>query len=144
MNSTTKTKQPFYKKKAFIIIATLLLLALLGKIFGSGGDAQEQNNDDRQTETVDKSSIENNNAKALEAIKTEPKVAEALITNANVLYVSVKDDGTRRDGYAEYLCQVLREYGSNVNRVKVTEVGTTKSPDRDNAYGILLGEAYCN
>jgi len=84
-----------------------------------------------------------NNSKALAEIKKEPKVIEAIITDVNVLYISVKDDGTDRSGYASYLCEILRENKASCNRIKVVEAGTTKHPKADNAYGILLGESYC-
>jgi hypothetical protein len=83
------------------------------------------------------------NNKALAEIKNEPKVIEAIITDVNVLYVSVSDDGTDRSGYASYLCEILRENKATCNRVKVVKAGTTKNPKADNAYGILLGESYC-
>lgn len=83
------------------------------------------------------------NEKALAEIRKEPKVFEAIITDANVLYVSVTDDGTRRDGYASYLCEILRENGAKASRVKVVKVNSTNHPDRDNAYGVLLGESWC-
>lgn len=83
------------------------------------------------------------NALALEAIKKEPKVIEALITEANVLYASVIDDGTSRKGYAEYLCMVLKDYNTTVTKVKVVKAGSTDDPNKDNAYGILLGECNC-
>jgi len=79
----------------------------------------------------------------LKLILEEPKVLDAFITDARVLYVAVISDGTRRDGYARYLCEVVRAEHAKVDRVKVVEYGTTKSPKRDNAYGILLGEAWC-
>lgn len=79
---------------------------------------------------------------ALNAVKKEKKVKEAIMTEANVLYVAVIDDGTRRDGYAEYLCAVLKDYGVQM-RIKVVKFGSTNSPKRDNAYGILLGESWC-
>lgn len=80
----------------------------------------------------------------LKAVRKEPKVKEAIITDANVLYAAVIDDGTRRDGYAAYLCELVREHDRTVNRVKIVEYGTiVKHPDRDNAFGILLGESWC-
>jgi hypothetical protein len=83
------------------------------------------------------------NEEALIEIRAEPKVREAIITEANVLYVSVDDDGTRRDGYASYLCEILKEKKAKADRVKVVKVNSANAPDRDNAYGILLGEAWC-
>jgi len=84
-----------------------------------------------------------NNKKALEALQSEPKVKEAIITDANVLYVSVEDDGTNRKGYADYLCQVLAENGSTISWIKIVKVGSTNDPKADNAYGVLLGETHC-
>ena len=70
----------------------------------------------------------NENEKAIEEIRKEEKVKEALITEANVLYVSVLDDGTRRDGYAQYLCEVLKDFNTSVKRVKVVEFNSTNDP----------------
>lgn len=84
------------------------------------------------------------NKTALEEIKKEPKVKEAIITDANVLYVSVEDDQTRRDGYAQYICEVLREHKSTIGWVKVVKVGSANEENSDNAYGVLLGEYMCN
>lgn len=84
-----------------------------------------------------------NNISALQEIRKEPKVVEAIITDANVLYVSVYDDGTRRDGYASYLCEILKEHSSTIKKVKITKAGSTNDPNKDNAYGVLLGESQC-
>ncbi len=85
-----------------------------------------------------------NNVKALNKIKKEPKVQDAIITDANVLYVNVSDDGTRRDGFAEYLCQILREQNATTNWVKIVKSGSSNDPNKDNSYGVLLGESLCN
>ena len=84
-----------------------------------------------------------NNILALEEIQKEPKVIEAIITDANVLYVTVEDDGTSRDGYASYLCEVLNANEASTNWVKVVKVNSAKDPNADNAYGVLLGESNC-
>ena len=86
---------------------------------------------------------EANNRAALQKIKAEPKVLDAVITDANVLYVGVVNDGTRRDGYASYCCEVLSDFDTKVKMVKVVENGSSTSPRRDNAYGILLGQSFC-
>jgi hypothetical protein len=74
-------------------------------------------------------------------VRNEPKVIEAMITDAKVLYVSVRDDGTRRTGYAEYLCMIAKS--NFVERVKVIKVNSQNDPNRDNSYGVLLGESWC-
>ena len=86
---------------------------------------------------------EPNNKLALDEIRKEPKVKEAIITDANVLYITVEDDGTNRDGYASYICELLREKNASTNWVKVVKVNSTNDPNSDNAYGVLLGESHC-
>lgn len=84
-----------------------------------------------------------NNIKALEVIKKEIKVKDAIITDANVLYVSVEDDGTLRNGYAQYLCEILNENNATTAWVKIVKVNSSNDSESDNAYGVLLGEAHC-
>jgi hypothetical protein len=142
MSNTTTEQTPFYKRKPFLIIGSILLLALIGKLFGGNETTYTKN-----TETINKVDSKQTelqaNEKALSEIRKEKKVIEAIVTDANVLYVSVKDDGTKRNGYAEYLCQILKENNATIDRVKITKVGSTNDPKKDNAYGVLLGECYC-
>jgi hypothetical protein len=49
---------------------------------------------------------------AIQEIEAEPKVVEAMFQNGGrVLWVSMQDDGTSRDGFADYLCLILSEAG---------------------------------
>jgi hypothetical protein len=75
--------------------------------------------------------------------REEPKVIEAFINDARVMYVTVLDDGTRRDGYACYLCDRLNARRASVWKVNVVAAGSHRSSRRDNAYGILLGDCEC-
>jgi|TARA_R110002033_G_C3894949_1_gene239255 hypothetical protein len=84
------------------------------------------------------------NITALEEIKKEPKVKEAIITDVNVLYVSVEDDSTNRNGFAQYLCEILNEHKATTKWVKIVKFNSINDPNRDNAYGVLLGESNCN
>jgi hypothetical protein len=73
----------------------------------------------------------------------EPSVKDFVLTEAKVLYISVISDGTRRDGLASYFCQQMKDNGISVDQVKIIKFGSQNHPDRDNAYGILLGESWC-
>ncbi len=73
-------------------------------------------------------------------MKDEPKVKDHVLTEANVFYASLIDDGTRRDGFAEYLYYTLKGEGIMVFKVVIVRVGSQKDPKRDNAYGVKLGE----
>ncbi len=84
------------------------------------------------------------NKKLIEVIKQQKKILDYVITDANVLYVTLADDGTSRNGYASYLCQEVKDTNSSVTRVKIVKLGSQNDPNKDNAYGVLLGECYCN
>jgi hypothetical protein len=49
--------------------------------------------------------------KSISLIKNEPKVRDAIWSAPGSLWVSVNDDGTRRDGYAEYIWLLTRDAG---------------------------------
>lgn len=84
-----------------------------------------------------------NDIKALEEIRTEKRVEEAIITDANFLYISMRSHGESQLGYARYLCQLLYDHRAKTKFVKIVEYGTTNHPDAESAYGVLAGECYC-
>lgn len=110
-----------------VVVIIMLIVVIPNKWFGKYAQAEPSNS----------------HTALIEEIKKEPKVIEVLVTDANVLYVSVRDDGTNRNGYAEYLCGIAKENHGNISTVKVVKSGSTKAKNRDNAYGILLGESNC-
>lgn len=76
-------------------------------------------------------------------LSEEPKAKDAFITDVKVLYISVVDDGTNRNGLASYFCDRVKESGVDVVRVKIVKAGSTNDSNRNNSYGILLGEYWC-
>jgi hypothetical protein len=62
--------------------------------------------------------------KATGLIRSEPKVVEAMFPNesSGSFWASVRDDGSRRDGFAQYLCVVLFEAGMPVGQSVVIRV----------------------
>ncbi|QYS86319.1 hypothetical protein JJC03_15575 [Flavobacterium oreochromis] len=125
--------------KTKLIIGAVLFVAVLGGVKACKGESESV-----PQETVKKDNSEAINKAAVEVIKKEPKVKDAFLTDANILYVAVESDGTDRSGYASYICETLKENKAKIDAVKVVEFGTTNSPDKDNAYGVLLGESRCN
>lgn len=73
-------------------------------------------------------------------MKDEPKVKDYVLTDANVFYASVLDDGNNRNGYANYLYYLLKEEGIKVYKVVIVKLGSQKDPKRNNAYGVFLGQ----
>lgn len=115
------------RKTVFIVLGGLFVFLLCVQSFKNSQPSAKKENALHKT--------------ALTKALAEPKVKDAYINDANVLYAAVLDDGTRRDGYAMYLCGEVRNFG--VDRVKVIKYGSSKDPNRDNAYGVLLGECDC-
>lgn len=79
---------------------------------------------------------------ALAAVKKEKKVKDATWNSRGFpsLIVGVWDDKTRRDGYAQYLCGVLKDHGVKGGKVRIldqaaalkdewTELGTADCPN---------------
>lgn len=130
---------------------TATILLIISLLYSCEPKKKEETNTQKKEEvkTETKQKVESEisetdaNEKLLTEIRKDKIVVEAIITTANVLYVSVVDDGNRRDDFAEYLCQYLKKNNSKVGWVKITKAGSTNDPNRDNAYGVLLGESYC-
>lgn len=71
----------------------------------------------------------------------EPRAKDALWTSHDVFKVGVIDDGTSRDGYASYVCQVLYEHGFKGQKVWVQIIDIVKLT-RNNDW-VKLGESHC-
>lgn len=72
---------------------------------------------------------------------SEPKVKDAIWTRPDVFKVGVYDDGSKRDGFALYVCQVLAENGFGGDRVTVQVVDIVRLVA--NGEWIKLGSARC-
>lgn len=71
----------------------------------------------------------------------EPKVKDALWTSQKIFKVGVIDDKTPRDGYANYVCEVLYDYGFKGLGiwVQVVDIARLKQTGK----WVKLGEAHC-
>lgn len=78
---------------------------------------------------------------AITLAKAEKKVIDATWAQAISFWVSVADDGTRRDGFAEYLCLVLTEAGRPAGEFVVVKVWDHAAMVKDNLKEI--GRAEC-
>ncbi len=61
---------------------------------------------------------------AVSNLQKEKKIVEVAFANdrPTSLWISVRDDGTRRDGYAEYACLVLAQSGMPAGQFTVIHV----------------------
>jgi hypothetical protein len=81
--------------------------------------------------------------KIKEELKEWTEVKDIVLTDANVLYIAILDDGVKKDVYADYVCTFLKSKRIKVDMVKIVKYGSMKDPKRDNAYGVLLGKCFC-
>lgn len=79
--------------------------------------------------------------KALSAVKAEKTVLDAKwrMPNQNVLWVAMAADGSSRDGFAEYLCEVITEAApdGSLKTVWIYDPASYK------AGGTAMGKAAC-
>ena len=116
------------KKIFYIIIGIILTIIIIGWI---GSKFRHPSEDIPENKDV------------LAIIRKEQKVKDATITDEDVLYAAVEDDGTSGNDYAEHLCMVLKDHYSTVQRVKIVKVNSKNDPKSDNDFGVLLGESWC-
>lgn len=109
-----------------IIIGGVFLLAK------SGGRSNKKNEEYKSDD----------NSELLRVIKSEPKIYNAVITKEHALYVSVLDDGTSRNGYAQYICEVVRDFNTDISTIKVVKHNSIKSSE-DIVYEPMLGQSQC-
>lgn len=73
--------------------------------------------------------------------KEEPTAKDALWTAPEVFKVGVPNDGGNRNGYADYVCQILYEEGFKGKRVYVQIIDIAKLQQQGEWE--KLGEAHC-
>lgn len=71
----------------------------------------------------------------------EKTAKDAIWTARDTFKVGVIDDGTKRDGYANYVCQVLQDYGFNGKKIWVQVIDIVKLTNTGK--WIKLGESHC-
>lgn len=109
-----------------VALAVVPVVGLIILYLAFGDDVAERS---RKADAFEKSLAadkDTERASALQAIKAEPKVLDVAWEGAS-LWAGVLDDGTSRDGYAAYLCEVVREAKATpvVIRVKDVQSGRT-------------------
>lgn len=118
----TEQKYKPYQVTLAVIAAVVMVLAYL--IWGT---------DEISSMESEPSGSGRARASVLEAIESERRVSSASWEGSK-LRVGVADDGSRRDGYAAYLCEVVREHGATPAEIAV----------QDSATGITLGYNSCD
>lgn len=71
----------------------------------------------------------------------EKTTKDAIWTAKNIFKVGVLDDNSNRDGYAQYVCEVLNDHGFKGKKVSVQVIDIVKLSK--NGAWVKLGEAQC-
>ncbi len=87
-------------------------------------------------------SVKHDRVKLLFQSSEEKTAKDAVWTAKDIFKLGVINDGTRRDGYAEYVCQVLYEHGFKGKGVWVQVIDIAKMSR--NGKWVKLGQARCN
>lgn len=79
------------------------------------------------------------------ALKAEPKVKDLTYSAADAVQwnIGVLDDGSRRVGYAQYVCSVLQEKGALAGRTHVRIVDIARVARGDDFRDANLGHVVC-
>lgn len=80
--------------------------------------------------------------KAVKMIGEEKAVVEAMFPQDKSLWVSVQDNGSNRDGYADYMCLVLHDAGMQKGDFVVIRILDAASLARDEMKE--LGRSECS
>ncbi|MEM7372801.1 MAG: hypothetical protein AAF587_29540 [Bacteroidota bacterium] len=70
-------------------------------------------------------------ASMIETLLEEAKVKQASLTTDGTLYLSTEDDGTIRDGLAEYFCEMVQD----VNKIIIVEYLDQEAPHESKHIG---------
>ncbi|MGE4337620.1 MAG: hypothetical protein AB7E55_16815 [Pigmentiphaga sp.] len=73
--------------------------------------------------------------------KAEPTVKDAIWTKPDIFKVAVFDNGRPRDGYADYVCSVLDDFGFKDQKIWVQVIDMGKLLQKNK--WVKLGEAHC-
>ncbi|WPL17827.1 hypothetical protein Thiowin_02869 [Thiorhodovibrio winogradskyi] len=86
-------------------------------------------------------SAQHENVKKLFQSNEEKTAKDAVWTSRDIFKVGVINEGSRRDGYADYVCQVLYDYGFKGKKVWVQVIDIVKLTR--NGDWVKLGESHC-
>lgn len=86
-------------------------------------------------------SAQHEKVKKLFQSNEEKTAKDAIWTSRDIFKVGVINDGSRRDGYADYVCQVLYDYGFKGKKVWVQVIDVVKLTR--NGDWVKLGESHC-
>lgn len=118
------------------------ILALALSACGSSQPDNQPDNAQRKMETLPAATV----AATLDSLRKEQNVRDAIYQPTSVYQwvVAVNDNGSRRDGYAQYICLALADSGVGLVKTKVRIVDFSKYIRNGDARASELGAAECS
>lgn len=110
------------------MVLLLLVCVLVITVMTTGQDAKETVLSDKQQAII-----------ALFQSGAEPSIKDAVWAGSDHLRVGMFDNGTKRDGFADYVCQVLYDHGITGVRVTINDIIKIT---RDNDW-VTIGKSNC-
>jgi hypothetical protein len=126
-----------------------LILPIVGAAIALSGCSASAPAADTTAEAADPAEASAPTQAAIDAAKAalvaEPKIKDLSYDPANAVQwnIGVLDDGSRRIGYAQYVCQVLQEKGALAGRTHVRIVDIAKVAQGENFRDANLGHVIC-
>lgn len=120
------------QKKPLSLLAFLGIILIFFVFIGSCLDKSEvkttveSNIEKRADENTGRIEYDNAKNAVVEKFKTEPTAKDSVWTSDKVFKVGVIDDNTNRDGYANYVCEVLYDYGFKGKDITVKIIDVVK------------------
>jgi len=128
-----------FQTKRWMFVVTILSLGVVGSMLKT---------DDYSTTNT----ITNNHQQLVDKVKTklldEPKIVDVMYQpNGVQWHVAVADDGSNRNGYASYICDVLKEHNlvtedTIVRVVDISRVMAGEPASRDTSLGSMRCSTY--
>jgi hypothetical protein len=81
-------------------------------------------------------------ATALQSVRAQPRVIDAIVDNAGNMFVSVKGERVAWGQFADHLCAVVRPHQARIFRIRVVDI-TTVAAGQPPAAWKKLAEARC-
>ena len=125
----------------FAFVALVIFGAIFGKYEPQNSTTAQPVQSKAVEDTAQKGATDDARQKALQHFKTkEPKVKDAMWSKG-ILKLGVLDDGSNRNGFAEYACQVLKDdYKiTEPTIVEVLDIAKLSSTNKE----VILGKATC-
>lgn len=126
-----------------------LILPIVGAAIALSGCSVPAPAADTTAETAEQAEAPAPTPAAIDAAKAalagEPKIKDLTYDPASAVQwnIGVLDDGSRRIGYAQYVCQVLQEKSALAGRTHVRIVDIAKVAQGENFRDANLGHVIC-